>query len=46
MQVSRLTVEIFRVIPLVPLRIETEIVREGKKIQTVQARVFESVLCR
>ena len=46
MQVSRLTVEIFRVIPLVQLRMETEIVREGKKIQTVQARVFESVLCR
>ncbi|MGH3651223.1 MAG: thioesterase family protein [Acidimicrobiia bacterium] len=41
MQVSRLTLEIFRVVPLVPLRIETEIVREGKRIQTVQARVFD-----
>lgn len=41
MQVSRLTVEIFRVIPLVALRIETEVVREGKRIQNVQAKVFD-----
>lgn len=40
MQVSRLTVEIFRVIPLVDLRIETEVVREGRRIQSVQARVY------
>lgn len=39
MQIARITVEIFRVVPLVPLHIETEIVREGKRIQTVQARV-------
>jgi hypothetical protein len=42
MQVSRITVEIFRVIPLVELRIETEVVREGKRIQTVVARVFDT----
>lgn len=41
MQVSRITVEIFRVIPLVPLRIETEVVREGKRIQHVQADVYD-----
>ncbi|HEX6300622.1 MAG TPA: thioesterase family protein [Acidimicrobiia bacterium] len=41
MQVSRLTVELFRVVPLVPLRIETEIVREGKRIQHVRASVFD-----
>lgn len=41
MQVSRMTVEIFRVIPLVDLRIETEIVREGKRIQHVRADVFD-----
>lgn len=41
MQVNRLTVEIFRVIPLVPLRIETDVVRQGKRIQTVQARVHD-----
>ena len=39
MEVSRVTVEIFRVIPLVPLTIESEIVREGKKIQVVRATV-------
>lgn len=41
MQVSRLTVEIFRVIPLVDLRIETEVIREGKRIQSVEARVYD-----
>ncbi|MGD2101939.1 MAG: thioesterase family protein [Acidimicrobiia bacterium] len=41
MQVSRLTVEISRVVPLVPLRIETEVVREGKRIQIVQAHVYD-----
>lgn len=41
MQVSRLTVEIFRVIPLVPLRIETQVVREGKRIQHVRADVYD-----
>lgn len=41
MQVSRMTVEIFRVIPLVDLRIETEVVRQGKRIQSVEARVFD-----
>lgn len=39
MEIARLTVEIFRVVPLVPLRIDTEIVREGKRIQTVEARL-------
>lgn len=41
MQVSRVTVEMFRVVPLVDLRIETEIVREGKRIQSVQAHVYD-----
>jgi Thioesterase-like superfamily len=41
MEVSRLTVEIFRVIPLVDLRIETEVIREGKRIQSVEARVYD-----
>jgi hypothetical protein len=41
MQVSRLTVELFRVVPIVTLRIETEIVREGKRIQHVRASVFD-----
>jgi hypothetical protein len=41
MQVSRMTVELFRVVPLVPLRIETEVLREGKRIQHVRASVFD-----
>lgn len=41
MQINRLTVEIFRVIPLVDLRIETEILREGKRIQSVEARIYD-----
>ncbi|HEX6286116.1 MAG TPA: acyl-CoA thioesterase domain-containing protein, partial [Acidimicrobiia bacterium] len=40
MQVNRLTVEIFRVIPLVDLRIETDVLREGKRIQSVEAHVY------
>lgn len=42
MQVNRATIEIFRVIPLVELRIDTEVVREGKRIQTVVARVYDT----
>lgn len=41
MQVSRLTVELFRLVPLVPLRIETVVVREGKRIQNVEARIYD-----
>lgn len=41
MQVSRLTVELFRVIPLVPLRLEAEVVREGKRIQIILGRAFD-----
>ncbi len=41
MQVNRVTVEIFRVIPLVELRIETEVIREGKRIQNVQAHIYD-----
>lgn len=41
MEVSRLTVEIFRVIPLVDLRLESEVIRQGKRIQSVEVRVFD-----
>lgn len=41
MEVSRLTVELFRIIPVVPLRYETRVVREGKKIQVVEASLFD-----
>ncbi len=41
MEISRVTVELFRIVPLVKLRIATEIVREGKRIQTVVAQVMD-----
>jgi hypothetical protein len=41
MQVNRATIEIFRVIPLVELRLETQIIREGKRIQNVDAQVYD-----
>jgi hypothetical protein len=41
MEVARVTVELFRVVPLVPLTIETSVLREGKRIQTVEARVTD-----
>ncbi|MFQ5523858.1 MAG: thioesterase family protein [Acidimicrobiia bacterium] len=41
MEVARVTVELLRVVPLAPLRIETEVVREGKRIQIVEARVID-----
>jgi hypothetical protein len=37
MQVVRLTVDLMRPIPLQPLQIETEVVREGRRIQLVDA---------
>lgn len=41
MHVARVTVEIFRVIPLVPLTVRPNIVREGKRIQTVKVQVTD-----
>ncbi len=37
MGIARLTVDIFRVVPTVPLRVTTSVLREGKRIQLVQA---------
>lgn len=42
LEISRVTVELFRKVPIVPLRIDTEIIREGKRIQHVRASVFDS----
>jgi hypothetical protein len=39
MEISRVTLELFRVVPLVPLTIEATVVREGKKIQVIKAEV-------
>lgn len=41
MQVARVTVEIFRVTPLVPLTVRPTVVREGKRIQTVKVDISD-----
>jgi len=40
MQVVRFTIDLFREVPLAPLRIETNVVRDGRRIQVVEARMF------
>ena len=37
MQVARFTIDLFRPVPLQPLRVETHIHRDGKRIQVVEA---------
>ena len=37
MQVARFTIDLFRPVPLEPLRVETHIRRDGKRIQVVEA---------
>lgn len=40
MRVARLTVDLMRPVPVAPLAVETEILREGKKIQLVAIRLL------
>lgn len=40
MRVGRLTVDLFKPVPMAPLRVEHEIVRAGRKIHVVDARVL------
>lgn len=40
MRVARLTVDLMRPVPVAPLTVETEVLREGKKIQLVAARLL------
>lgn len=42
MRVARLTVDLMRPVPVAPLTIETEVVREGRKIQLVSVRLLAS----
>jgi len=37
MQVARFTIDLFRPVPLEPLRVETHVLRDGKRIQVVEA---------
>lgn len=41
MEIARITVEIFRVVPLVPLTIDARVVREGKRIQKIRAEITD-----
>lgn len=41
MEVARLTVELFRVVPLTTLRARARVIREGKRIQVVEASLFD-----
>jgi hypothetical protein len=40
MQVVRFTVDLFRAVPLRPLEVHTELVRDGRRIQVVDARLY------
>jgi Thioesterase-like superfamily len=40
MQIARVTIDLMRPVPVAPLTIETEILREGRKIQLCAVRLF------
>jgi len=40
MRLARITLEMFRGVPLRPLRVEPEVLRAGRRIQGVEARLF------
>lgn len=42
MRIARLTVDLMRPVPVAPLDIETEVLREGRKIQLLQVRLLAS----
>ena len=44
MEVARATVELFRVVPVARLEAVTDVVREGKKIQTTQVLLYDGDL--
>ena len=41
MRLTRLTLEMFRGVPLTPLRVEARIIRGGKRIQSSEATIFD-----
>jgi hypothetical protein len=41
MRLARITVEMFRGVPMTPLRVETRTVRAGRRIQSVEANLFD-----
>ncbi len=41
-QVTRLTVELMRPVPVRPLRVQAEVVRPGRKVQLVEASLWDN----
>ena len=41
MRLTRITVEMFRGVPMTPLRVETRVLRAGRRIQSVEANLFD-----
>jgi len=41
LELARLTVDMFRVVPMRPLRVSTEVVRDGRRIRSVEASVWD-----
>lgn len=48
MQLARLTIDLFRPVPMAPLRLQSEVIRAGRKIQVVQVSIWsgEVEICR
>ena len=40
MRIARVTIDLMRPVPVAPLRLETEVLREGRKIQLCAVRLF------
>lgn len=41
MRLTRITLEMFRGVPLTPLRVETRVLRAGRRIQSIEAGLFD-----
>jgi len=41
MRLARITIDMFRGVPLTPLRVETRVVRGGRRIQSIEANLFD-----
>lgn len=41
MRLARITIDMFRGVPLTPLRVETRIVRGGRRIQSIEANLYD-----
>ena len=41
MRLTRVTIDMFRGVPLTPLRVETQVVRGGRRIQSIEANLYD-----